>query len=150
MIDGNGWKITVGHAQHVQPYLECLAFRIDTKEGSICYTGDSGPSDSIVELAKGCDVLIHMNHYFSGTEPTPAYRAACGNHRDNARDREARRREDAGADAPARRRSISPASASRSFTRSSRSSTARSIWGEDLMRLTFAAAGVSAIETRQG
>ena len=84
VIDGNGWKITVGHAQHVQPYLECLAFRLDTKEGSICYTGDSGPSSSIVELAKGCDVLIHMNHYFSGTEPTPAYRAACGNHRDNA------------------------------------------------------------------
>jgi hypothetical protein len=25
-----------------------------------------------------------MNHYFSGTEATPAYRAACGNHRDNA------------------------------------------------------------------
>ena len=43
-----------------------------------------------------------MNHYFSGTEPTPAYRAACGNHRDNAHHREARRREDAGADAPAR------------------------------------------------
>ena len=37
-----------------------------------------------MELAKGCDILIHMNHYFSGTEPTPAYRAACGNHRDNA------------------------------------------------------------------
>ena len=38
-------------------------------DGSICYTGDSGPSDDIVELAKGCDILIHMNHYFSGTEP---------------------------------------------------------------------------------
>jgi hypothetical protein len=25
-----------------------------------------------------------MNHYFSGTAPSPAYRAACGNHRDNA------------------------------------------------------------------
>jgi ribonuclease BN (tRNA processing enzyme) len=35
-------------------------------------------------LAQGCDILIHMNHYFSGTEPSPAYRAACGNHRDNA------------------------------------------------------------------
>src|SRR5688572_29886373 len=84
VIDGNGWKTTVGHAQHVQPYLECLAFRLDSKEGSICYTGDSGATDAIVELAKGCDILIHMNHYFSGTEPTPAYRAACGNHRDNA------------------------------------------------------------------
>ena len=43
VISGDGWKVTVGHAQHVQPYLECLAFRIDTSEGSICYTGDSGP-----------------------------------------------------------------------------------------------------------
>jgi ribonuclease BN (tRNA processing enzyme) len=84
VVKGNGWTVTAGHAQHVQPYLECLALRLDTKEGSICYTGDSGASDSIVELAKGCDILIHMNHYFSGTEPTPAYRAACGNHRDNA------------------------------------------------------------------
>jgi len=84
VVEGNGWKVTVGHAQHVQPYLECLALRLDTSEGSICYTGDSGSSDAIVELARGCDVLIHMNHYFSGTEPTPAYRAACGNHRDNA------------------------------------------------------------------
>ena len=25
-----------------------------------------------------------MNHHFSGTEPTASYRAACGNHRDNA------------------------------------------------------------------
>lgn len=41
-------------------------------------------SDDIVELAQGCDMLIHMNHYFSGTAPSPAYRAACGNHKDNA------------------------------------------------------------------
>ena len=84
VVEGQGWKITVGHAVHVQPYLECLSLRIDTSEGSICYTGDSGSSDRIAELAKGCDILIHMNHYFSGTEPSPAYRAACGNHRDNA------------------------------------------------------------------
>ena len=49
VIKGTDWTITVGHAQHVQPYLECLAFRIDTKEGSICYTGDSGVADSIVD-----------------------------------------------------------------------------------------------------
>jgi ribonuclease BN (tRNA processing enzyme) len=48
-VEGTGWKVTVGHAQHVQPFLECLALRLDTDEGSVCYTGDSGPSDSIVE-----------------------------------------------------------------------------------------------------
>ena len=25
-----------------------------------------------------------MNHHYSGREPSPAYRAACGNHEDNA------------------------------------------------------------------
>ncbi len=29
-------------------------------------------------------LLIQMNHHFTGMEPSPAYRAACGNHRDNA------------------------------------------------------------------
>jgi len=84
VITGKEWKVTVGRAKHVEPYLECLAFRLDAPDGSLCYTGDSGASDDVVALAKGCDVLIHMNHYFSGTAPSPAYRAACGNHRDNA------------------------------------------------------------------
>ncbi len=83
-IEGRGWKLTAGHAAHVQPYLECLAFRIDSPDGSICYSGDSGLCEPLVELARGCDVLIQMNHHYSGTEPSAAYRAACGNHEDNA------------------------------------------------------------------
>lgn len=83
-VEGRGWKVTVGHASHVQPQLECLAFRLDSDEGSVCYSGDSGACEELVELARGCDVLIHMNHHFSGTEPTASYRQACGNHRDNA------------------------------------------------------------------
>lgn len=149
VVKGEGWTLTVGHAQHVQPYLECLAFRIDTPEGSICYTGDSGPHDAIVELAKGCDILIHMNHYFSGTEPSPAYRAACGNHRDNAVI--ARR---AGAktlvlthllgqiDQPSVREQI--------VHEIQTAYDGKVIWGEDLMKLTLAGSKVSTIETRQG
>ena len=84
VIRGRSWTVTVGHAAHVQPQLECLAFRLDSEEGSICYSGDSGLCDELVELARGCDVLIQMNHHYSGTEPSAAYRAACGNHEDNA------------------------------------------------------------------
>ena len=84
VIRGKAWTMTVGRASHVEPELECLAFRVDSDEGSMCYTGDSGASDAIVDLARGCDVLIHMNHHFSGSEPSEAYRRACGNHRDNA------------------------------------------------------------------
>jgi ribonuclease BN (tRNA processing enzyme) len=85
VVEGAGWRITVGKASHVQPYLECLAFRLDSDEGSMCYSGDSGGvCEELIELAQGCDVAILMNHYLSGTEPTASYRAACGNHLDNA------------------------------------------------------------------
>lgn len=84
-IEGDGWMVTVGPASHVQPYLECCSFRLDGAEGSICYSGDSGGvCPGLVELARDCDVLIHMNHYFSGTEPTEIYRLVCGNHVDTA------------------------------------------------------------------
>ena len=85
VVTGRHWRVTVGHAQHVQPHLECLAFRLDGDEGSVCYSGDSATCEPLLQLAKGCDVLIAMNHFFSGREPSPASRAACGNHRDNAR-----------------------------------------------------------------
>ena len=148
VVEGNGWKITVGHAQHVQPYLECLALRIDTKEGSICYTGDSGPHDAIVELAKGCDILIHMNHYFSGTEPTPAYRAACGNHRDNAII--AKR---AGAKALVLTHLLAqidqPGIREQIVHEIQQVFDGKVIWGEDLMRLGLSVSRVTAIESRQ-
>jgi ribonuclease BN (tRNA processing enzyme) len=85
VVEGKNWRVRVGHASHVQPFLECLAYRLDAPEGSLCYSGDSGGvCEELIELAKGCDVLIAMNHYFSGTEPYPDYRLAVGNHRDNA------------------------------------------------------------------
>ena len=42
VVEGKGWRVTVGEGWHFQPYLQCLAYRIDTDAGSICYSGDSG------------------------------------------------------------------------------------------------------------
>ena len=85
-VTGEGWRMTVAQASHVQPYLECYAYRLDAETGSLCYSGDSGGvCKDVVKLAQGCDVLIHMNHYRTGTEPTAIYRAVCGNHIDTAR-----------------------------------------------------------------
>ena len=144
-VSGDGWTMTAGHAQHVQPYLECLAYRLDTSHGSVCYSGDSGPCDAIVELARGCDVLIHMNHHFSGSEPSAAYRAACGNHIDNA--------------TIARRAGVKtlvlthllaqidrPGLRERIVHEIQREFTGQVIWGEDLMRLTLSSTGVASIE----
>jgi len=85
-IEGRGWKVTVAEASHAQPELECYAFRLDAEDGSMCYSGDSGGvCGDVIELARGVDVLIHMVHFMSGTEPSVAYRAGCGNHLDTAR-----------------------------------------------------------------
>jgi len=84
-IQGNGWTVTVGHAVHFQPYLECLGFRVESDEGVVVYSGDSGGvPDSMVELAKDCDVLIHMCHFMVGTEPNKAFRRTQGGHLDVA------------------------------------------------------------------
>ena len=145
VIEGTGWKLRVGRAQHVQPFLDCLAFRLDAPDGSLCYTGDSGMSDDIIELARGCDVLIHMNHYFSGTAPSPAYRAACGNHKDNAV--VAQRAEVktlvlthllAQIDHPRIREQI--------VHEIQQEFKGKVVWGEDLMELTFAGATIANIE----
>ena len=149
IVDGNGWKITAGHAQHAQPYLECLALRLDAPEGALCYSGDTGLSDSIVGLAKGCDMLILMNHFFSGSEPSAAYRAATGNHRDSA--------------VIAKRAGVKVLVLTHVLDQIDQPSVreqivheirqvydGKVIWGEDLMRLGLSGAAVGAIETRRG
>jgi ribonuclease BN (tRNA processing enzyme) len=145
VIRGAGWTVTVGHASHAQPHLECVAYRIDSDEGSVCYSGDSGLCDELVALAQGCDVLIQMNHHFTGTEPSAAYRAACGNHRDNA--------------LLAKRAGVKtlvlthllaqidkPGIRERIVHEIQQEYDGRVIWGEDRMRIGVRAADVSTIE----
>ena len=53
------WKITAAPAVHVQPYLESLAYRVDTISGkSIVVTGDTEPCDSVIDLARNADILV--------------------------------------------------------------------------------------------
>lgn len=45
------------------PVDPALAFRIDTPDRSIVFSGDTRPCDSLVELARGADVLVHEAMY---------------------------------------------------------------------------------------
>jgi ribonuclease Z len=55
------WEVTAAPAEHVQPYLDSLAYRLETKQGkTVVFTGDTQPCKSVVELAKDADVLISM------------------------------------------------------------------------------------------
>jgi ribonuclease BN (tRNA processing enzyme) len=59
---GDGWEVVSAAAQHVQPWLESLAYRVDSEEGSIVFTGDAGPGADLIELARGADTLVSMCH----------------------------------------------------------------------------------------
>jgi ribonuclease BN (tRNA processing enzyme) len=61
-----GVEVTVAENTHYrlaegderQPDGTGLSFRFDLADRSIVYTGDTGPSDALVELARGADLLI--------------------------------------------------------------------------------------------
>ena len=57
---GPDWQMTAAPAEHVQPYLDSLAYRLDTSQGSIVFTGDTQPCASVVDLARGADLMLCM------------------------------------------------------------------------------------------
>ena len=60
VYQGSDWQVTAAPAEHVQPYLDSLAYRLDSDEGSIVFTGDTQPCESVIELAKDADVMFSM------------------------------------------------------------------------------------------
>lgn len=85
VVDGEGWCVRVGPAWHFQPQLNCLAYRVETSEGSLVYSGDNGGVyEPFIEFAENCDVLIHMNHALSGMEGSEESRRRSGYHMDVA------------------------------------------------------------------
>lgn len=85
VVDGNGWRVRIAEVVHAQPQLTCLAYRLETEAGTFVYSGDTGPTPAMERLAAGADVLVHMCHYLTGTEPTPAFAASCMGHLELAR-----------------------------------------------------------------
>lgn len=53
-------RVIAGYAQHFQPYLDCLAYRVETPDGVVVFTGDTEPCASVVELSKGADLMVCM------------------------------------------------------------------------------------------
>jgi ribonuclease Z len=57
---GKDWQVTSAPAEHVQPWLDSLAYRVDSPEGSVVFTGDTQPCSSVTELARGADMMLCM------------------------------------------------------------------------------------------
>lgn len=61
MTDANV-KVTAALVDH-PPIVPAFAFRFDTHDRSIVISGDTAPSDNLVKLARGADVLVHSVMY---------------------------------------------------------------------------------------
>jgi len=79
-VAGDGWRITTRSVRHAQPFLDCYGYRLECAEGVFAYSGDSGPCKAMEELARDCDVLVHMCHYLSGTELGKEFAEGCMGH----------------------------------------------------------------------
>jgi len=55
-----GWRVSTAVAEHAQPWLDSIAYRVDTPNLSVVFTGDTQPCRSVLDLAEGADVLVSM------------------------------------------------------------------------------------------
>ena len=83
-IESAGWQVDVAEVVHVQPQLTCLAYHLTTPGGTIVFGGDTAPVESLTELARGADVLLHMCHFINGAEEDPRLTGSCSGHLDAA------------------------------------------------------------------
>ena len=55
-------KVTATLVNH-PPFAHAFAYRIDTHDRSIVISGDTTPSDALIALARGADILVHEAMY---------------------------------------------------------------------------------------
>src|SRR5262245_55244415 len=55
-------KVTAALVDH-PPVVPAFAYRFDAHDRSIVISGDTAPSDNLVKLARGADVLVHSVMY---------------------------------------------------------------------------------------
>ncbi|HEV2016833.1 MAG TPA: MBL fold metallo-hydrolase [Gemmatimonadaceae bacterium] len=69
----DGFTITTALGVHAQPWVDSIAYRIDSKEGSVVITGDTAKAATLIRLAKDADVLVGwpstpIEHNYSAAE----------------------------------------------------------------------------------
>ncbi len=73
-FDAGPFHVATGEMSHLG--LPALGFRLSSNGASLTYTGDSGPTPHLVELAKGSDVLLAEATYQDGDELTSFHLSA--------------------------------------------------------------------------
>ena len=59
VVENDACKVTCARVPHTGGDVISLGYRIETKYGVVAISGDTGPSDVMVELGKNADVMLH-------------------------------------------------------------------------------------------
>lgn len=55
VVRGEGWRVLCREVPHT---TESVAFRFESRAGSVCYTGDTAWDPGLARFAAGCDLLL--------------------------------------------------------------------------------------------
>ena len=58
VYDDENVRVTATLVYHA-PIFPAFAFRFDTADGSVVFSGDTAPNQNLVRLARGADILVH-------------------------------------------------------------------------------------------
>jgi ribonuclease BN (tRNA processing enzyme) len=91
VIAEHNWTVRMARVEHAQPFLDSLAYRIETDAGSIVLSGDTRPCQALIDLATDADTLVMMcwdeqprivasglDRYLTGTRSAGELAAAAG------------------------------------------------------------------------
>lgn len=62
VLEDENLKVTAVLVKH-QPVVPAFGYRFETRDRSIVISGDTAPSDDLIKLAQGADVLVHEALY---------------------------------------------------------------------------------------
>ncbi len=71
VVEFGGWRVLRCEVPHYQPFLDSFAYRIEAGGKSFVYTSDvnlalpGGAPQTLVELARGADLLVHYLNAFA-------------------------------------------------------------------------------------
>jgi len=58
VVDDGELRVTATLVDHGE-MVPSLAYRFDTRDGSVVFSGDTAPSENLIRLSQGADVLVH-------------------------------------------------------------------------------------------
>lgn len=71
-FQGSAWRLTSCEVPHVQPFMQCMGFALESQGKTFVYSGDAGSCEALERIAQDADLLLHWCYRLDEDPPTPA------------------------------------------------------------------------------